>query len=349
MFSKEVVTIFFLITTTISSPLSELHNNHAEIEEAKFKIVKGEVKSDVGIAPAYVPTGYRLPNNSIPLSYDLMLTTDIDKGLFNFTGAVKIHIQIIEESQEIVLHYRETTIDEINLWTADGTTMISPNLNYEQIPVFEFLVIELPNILQPNDEIVLEINYNCEHRTDGAGFYRANYNTTEGLQVWYATTQFEIDDARHAMPSYDEPGIRAPIDLTIKHGRIYTAIANTDIESITEDGDYLITKFLQTPKIQTYLLAFLVSDFDYVSATNTRIPQKIIARPQLIANGDGDFATTVVGPILHGLEEHLGVDYPLTKMDHAALTLFNFGAMENIGKFKFSFLINSLIIHFVIL
>lgn len=326
------VNIFLLITSSIGSPLSGLYNNDVEIEEIKFKTFE----SESSIVPAFVPTTYRLPNNSIPLSYDLRLTTDIDKAVFNFTGAVKIHIKIIDESQEIVLHYRQTTIEVINLWSGDGTTIISSNLPYEQIPVFEFLVITLPNNYLPGDELVLEINYSCEHRDDGAGFYRGSYNQN-GQQIWYAATQFEIDDARHAMPSYDEPGIRAPINLTIKHGKAYTAVANTDIEEILEDGDYFVTKFLPTPSIQTYLLAFLVSDFDYVNATNTRIPQRIYARPEMIENGFGDFAATVVGPILQGLEEHLRVDFPLSKMDHVGLTVFNFGAMENIGKFNFLF------------
>lgn len=132
------------------------------------------------------------------------------------------------------------------------------------------------------------------------------------------------------MPCYDEPGIRAPINVTIKHGRVYSAIANTDVENTIEDGDYLITKFLPTPSMQTYLLAFLVSDFDYVNATNTRIPQRIYSRPEMTANGD--YAASVVGPILEGLERHFQIDFPLTKMDHAGLTLFSFSAMENFGK-----------------
>lgn len=328
MWLKVVALIFFLINSSIGSPLNGLHNDDMEIEETKFNVLK----SESSIVPRLVPTTYRLPNNSIPLSYDLMLTTDIDKGLFNFTGSVFIHIKIVDESTEIVLHYRQMTIDVINLWAADRSAMFVPDLSYVQIPDYEFLVITLPNVAHPDEEILLEINYRCEHRSDGGGFYRGSYNTPEGVQVWYATTQFEIDDARHAMPSYDEPGIRAPINVTLKHGKAYTAVSNTAIENVIDDGDYFITKFLPIPRIQTYLLAFLVSDFDYTNATNTRIPQRIYARPQLIANGYGDFAGTVVGPILRGLEEHLGVDYPISKMDHAALTLFNFGAMENIGK-----------------
>lgn len=325
MLLKVAAGIILLINLSIGSPL---YNDDVQIEETKYRSVRNEFD----ISPNYVPTTYRLPNNSIPLSYDIFLTTDVDRGLSNFTGEVKIHIKVVEVSQEIVLHYRQTTIDVINLLNADGTTIISTDLSYEQIPVYEFLVISLPDILTPGEEVVLEIKYNCEHRSDGGGFYRASYTNANGDQVWYATTQFEIDEARHAFPSYDEPGIRSTFSVTIKHGKVFTAVSNTDVETRTEDGDYYITKFFTTPRIQTYLIAFLVSDYEYVNATNTRIPQKIYARPQLIANGYGDFAASVVGPILRGLEETLGVNYPITKMDHAALTLFNFGAMENIGK-----------------
>lgn len=327
MWLRVALNLLLLSNLSFGSPLSGLYNDDVVIEESKYKIVDSELE----ILPKFVPTTYRLPNNSVPLHYDVFITTDIDKGIFDFTGVVKIQTQIVDESQEIVLHYRQTTIDVINLLSADGTTIVAENLTYEQIPVYEFLVITLPNTVYPNDELVLEIKYNCTHRSDGGGFYRGSYVNTEGVTVWYATTQFEIDDARHAMPSYDEPGIRAPITATLRHGRTYTAVSNTDVESITDDGDYVITKFLQTPSIQTYLLAFLVSDFDYVNATNTRIPQKVYARPELIQNGFGDFAATVVGPILRGLEEHIGVNYPISKMDHVALSLFNFGAMENIG------------------
>lgn len=328
MWLKVALSVFLFINLSFGNPLSGLRNDSVLTEELKYRTVESDESI---VSSLFVPTTYRLPNNSIPLHYDLFITTDIDKGIFDFTGTVKIHVRIVDESQEIILHYRQTTIDIINLLSLDGTTIVAGNLTYEQIPVYDFLVISLPNPVYPSDELLLEIKYSAIHRSDGGGFYRGSYVDRNGVTVWYATTQFEIDDARHAMPCYDEPGIRAPISATLRHGVNFTAVSNTDVETTTRDGDYMITKFLQTPRIQTYLLAFLVSDLDYVGALYTRIPQRIFARPELIRNGFGDFAATVVGRILQGLEENIGVDYPLTKMDHAALTLFNFGAMENIG------------------
>lgn len=73
----------------------------------KHKVATNEVVARA--LPAL--TTYRLPNNSIPFSYDLTLNTDIDKGNFTFIGVVKIQIKIIEGSTAITLHYRQTTID----------------------------------------------------------------------------------------------------------------------------------------------------------------------------------------------------------------------------------------------
>lgn len=170
-----------MISLSFGNPLSGLNYSHLfNVEEIKYKKV-------IDNSVAFVPIGYRLPNNSIPLSYDLMLTTDIDKGLFNFTGHVKIHLRIVEESDEVILQYRQTTIEEINLWSADGTSLIP--LPYDQIEEFEFLVITLPSALQPDEEITIEIKYNALHRTDGGGFYRYSYNNADGELVWYAATQ----------------------------------------------------------------------------------------------------------------------------------------------------------------
>lgn len=178
LFEMRLIVLIFchcLISLSFSSPLSGLNNGQFDIVEVLDNFA------------AFVPIGYRLPNNSIPLSYDLMLTTDIDQGLFNFTGHVNIHIKIIEESDEIVLQYRQTTIEEINLVSADGTTLIP--LLYDQIEEFEFLVITLPSAFEPDEEITIEIKYNAQHRTDGGGFYRYSYTNLDGELIWYAATQ----------------------------------------------------------------------------------------------------------------------------------------------------------------
>ncbi|XP_070500227.1 aminopeptidase N-like isoform X2 [Chironomus tepperi] len=87
----------------------------------------------------------------------------------------------------------------------------------------------------------------------------------------------------------------------------------------------------QTPPMQTYLLAFVISNFQFVNAKASRIPQRIFAKPSSILNDEAHFAADIVGLILKAQEEHFGIEYPLKKLDHVALPHFIFGAMENFG------------------
>lgn len=94
-------------------------------------------------------------------------------------------------------------------------------------------------------------------------------------------------------------------------------------------GSYVVTKFEEIPSIQSYLIAFTVSDFLYREDTTGRIPQRVFAKPQSIAAGHGKLALDVSGKILEGFEQYLGTPYSLPKMDQAALPDFAAGAMEN--------------------
>lgn len=275
---------------------------------------------------------YRLPNDSRPLRYDLWLKTDVHQNLFDFTGRVKIHITIIESTQRITLHARQLTIDNIDILNRDGS-LVQSNLNHEYDDVLEFLIISLPVEFMENDQIILDISYHGILREDGSGFYRASYRNVDGEAVWFATTQFEMTDARHAMPCYDEPGIRAVTGLEIQHGNSLNAISNMPIS--TRDPisgtEYVTSIFQDTPPMQSYLLAFIISDYKFISNNDTSVEQRIFAVPQRIDRGDGDFAVQVVGPILRQLEEHFQLQYPLPKMDHAGITDYIWGAMENFG------------------
>jgi aminopeptidase N len=280
---------------------------------------------------------YRLPNDSRPIRYDLWLKTDVDQNDFGFSGKVKIHLKVVEATEKITLHYRRITIDKVDLLSTDGNSLKS-NLAFDYQEPLEFLIVSLPRQFGVSEEFVLDISYHGELREDGAGFYRSAYlrNDEEDNEVWFATTQFQQTDARHAMPCYD--GIRAVMNVQIQHGKSYNVISNMPMISRVEipGTDYVTTKFEDTPPMQTYLLAFIVSDYTSVSNNEVDVPQRIFAKPQSIANGEGDFAASVVGPILRKFEEHFGIDYPLPKMDHAAITYYLWGAMENFGLITYS-------------
>lgn len=195
---------------------------------------------DVFAVPDEVELGYRLQNDTEPIRYDITLTTHIHLGpeatddeRFAFTGVVLIHLLATGEATSIVIHQRQLRILNAQL-TKDINEDPLQDWDEEQIEYntqFEQLVFNLENPLVANEVYTLQIEYSGTLRGNQAGFYRSSYVDEAGTRHWLATTQFESTDARHAFPCYDEPGIRAPMGVTIIHGSNYFAVSNSPVKS----------------------------------------------------------------------------------------------------------------------
>ncbi|NXP03367.1 AMPN Aminopeptidase, partial [Thinocorus orbignyianus] len=95
--------------------------------------------------------------------------------------------------------------------------------------------------------------------------------------------------------------------------------------------EWSITEFQTTPKMSTYLLAFIVSQFDYKENTTENVTIRIWGRPKAIQEDQGEYALRVTGDILKFFEGYYSTTYPLPKSDQVGLPDFNAGAMENWG------------------
>lgn len=271
---------------------------------------------------------YRLPNNTIPIRYDISLTTDVHSGDTAFSGVVRIRIEAVENTNQITLHFRQLTIESVALYTATGASL-QENVPFSEVDDLEFLVIQPITALVATLQYVVEISYRGLLRDDNMGFYRSSYKNPEGQTVWLATTQFEQTDARHAFPCYDEPQIRAVFGVEIKHNQNYTAISNMPGTTTNEEGTgYAITKFEDTPPVQSYLIAFVVSDFKNIANSDVK-QQRVFAKAQSIDNGEAALGLEAGKRLLDLFQEHLGVAYNLPKMDQVAVPDFDAGAMEN--------------------
>lgn len=85
-----------------------------------------------------------------------------------------------------------------------------------------------------------------------------------------AATQFQPTDARRTFPCFDEPALKARFTFTLVHDPKLISIANMPIKSTEKKDGWQFDHFEKTPRMPTYLLAFVVCDFDKTTKTTGR-------------------------------------------------------------------------------
>lgn len=128
---------------------------------------------------------YRLPNNTAPEAYRIELWTDVHNGDREFYGTVQIDIEVLEESSDIKLHYRQTEGFEASIVSRDEVNSTEIPLNVTLDPQREFLVLtatETNTSFAANTKWTLTVNYNGTLRSDMAGFHRTSYTDDNGAE-----------------------------------------------------------------------------------------------------------------------------------------------------------------------
>jgi aminopeptidase N len=117
----------------------------------------------------------RLPETSIPLHYDLLMSTEIHLGARNFNGNVKIDIEIKEETETITLHSRGLSIISLKLFDDEKIQIESIySLNVEK----EFLIIlSTSRTFKTGEKFKIEIEFSGLMQLGTEGFYMSSYRT----------------------------------------------------------------------------------------------------------------------------------------------------------------------------
>lgn len=267
-----------------------------------------------------IPRGYRLPNNTLPLHYDINLRTNIHRSDFVFDGRVQIHIKVLEDTDTITLQYRQLIIRNVNILDVNGT-VIQQNVPFTMTHPLEFLDISSSTPLTIDDELIVDILYTGILRSDGAGFIRSSYvNSDTSDTIWLASVQFKNTDARHAVPCYDEVKYRSTIRLQIEHHESYDAVSNTPIEQqIISDDGFVTTIFATTPSMPTNLLTFTISNFGHTSVvTESNVTLSTYAQPEAVARGETEFSLAWGQRVFRYLN-NIFIDYTLPKLDQIAI------------------------------
>lgn len=176
----------------------------------------------------------------------------------------------------------------------------------------------------------LKIEYRGKITDAMHGLYPC-YFEVDGEKKELLATQFESHHAREVFPCVDEPEAKAIFNLSLKTESDVTVLSNMQALSSSSDDGELTTVFEPTPRMSTYLLAFVVGDLQSKSAkTKSGVEVNIWATKAQLAESLVFPLEVAVGSI-EFFDDYFGVPYPLPKADHVALPDFSSGAMENWG------------------
>ena len=269
---------------------------------------------------------YRLPADVRPTTYELTLTPDLDS--FTFEAEASIHLEVLEPASHIVANAAELAIASAEVTPAGGATLAARSVELDEEA--ERVTFVLDGEL-PGGPATLRARFTGVLNDQLRGFYRSQYEASDGSKRYLATTQFEATDARRAFPCWDEPAVKATYKVTLIIPEGLSAVSNMPIESETPvAGGKKALVFQETPKMSTYLLAFVIGDLASVEA---KASDGTLVRVWATRGKEeqGRFAVENSVKLLDYFNDYFGVSYPLPKMDHIAVPDFAAGAMENWG------------------
>ena len=81
------------------------------------------------------------------------------------------------------------------------------------------------------------------------------------------STQFEPTGARKAFPCLDEPALKARFSLSVVRESRHISLFNTPLVNTTQyQGDLWLDEYSPSPRMSTYLVAFVICDFKNITS-----------------------------------------------------------------------------------
>ncbi|CAF4522241.1 unnamed protein product, partial [Rotaria magnacalcarata] len=182
------------------------------------------------------------------------------------------------------------------------------------------------------------------------GFYRStvdilsyndnNSNEMSIVKKHYGITQMSPTHCRRVFPCFDEPSLRATFDLTLDIPRHMQALSNmpqlyAQDNLLTSDTKRI--RFQQTPSMPTFLLCFVIGEFDMIQAEPVErlkkdsglSPIELTAYTLPGRKHEATFALNCAHKALHYYADLFQIDYPMSKLDLVAVPDLFYPAMED--------------------
>ncbi|XP_032259836.1 endoplasmic reticulum aminopeptidase 2 [Phoca vitulina] len=273
----------------------------------------------------------RLPSMIIPLHYDLLVHPNLTS--LDFVGFEKIEVLVRDATQFIILHSKDLEVMNVILQSEEDLRYRKPGkkLNVLSYPAHQQIALLVPEKLMADLRYSVALNFQAKLANGFEGFYKSTYRTRGGKTRIIAVTDFEPTEARMAFPCFDEPLFKANFSIKIRRESGHIALSNMPkVKTIELEGGLLEDHFETTVKMSTYLVAYIVCDFNSVSGTTSSgVKVSVYASPDKWSQTH--YALEASLKLLDFYENYFDINYPLPKLDLIAIPDFGSGAMENWG------------------
>jgi len=282
-------------------------------------------------------TDVRLPLHLVPEQYNLKLIPFIKQDNFTIDGYVEISMLCMHEGANITLHSKDTEIQNKTVKVEDNQGNNVGISRYSYDHGREFFILHLTKNLEKGTRYTVKITFTAFLRDNLKGFYRSEYDDKEsGKKELMAVTQFQPTEARRAFPCFDEPGVKAKFEVSLGRKKEYSSISNMPIRekgvAMERDEEYVWDHFQNSVKMSTYLVAFVISKFEYrESEQSDSGVWKFRIWTRKDALSQTEYARSIGPKMLKFFEDYFQVPFPLPKQDMIAAPDFAAGAMENWG------------------
>ncbi|KAL5105863.1 Puromycin-sensitive aminopeptidase [Taenia crassiceps] len=285
----------------------------------------------------------RLPRIYEPKVYILELYPNAKDFIFH--GKVTISMSLTLPTNSIILNAKKLDILSAKVrHSALKSELIAPTKSIVYDEKQERVTINFDSKLGVGDaDLCLE--YKGVIADDMHGFYRSTYRDVSGEERIILSTQFEATYARRAFPCFDEPDRKAKFRISMVIPDHLTAlscmpeVSRKPVESCelekyglptATSHPYVRVVFDETPRMSTYIVAFIVGGFDYTEAQGVNgVRIRVYTPPN--RSHLGAHALKMARSALSFFTEVFGTGYPLPKLDLVAIPDFAMGAMENWG------------------
>jgi len=253
------------------------------------------------------------------IQYDLLLDISNEN---NFTGKLILNFEL-KNLSSLRLDFHSGKLTE---WSIN-------NAIQEPISVEGSLNILESKLNLGNNQLI--ISFEKPYSRTGTGLHRFVDPDDQNI---YFFTQFEAYHANELFPCFDQPNLKAILELKVIAPKDWKVISTSYAESIDLDKvkNLSLHRFPKTPVLSSYLFSLHAGPYEEWIDSWEKVPLRLYSRKSMAKFVDSNFWFQQTKLGLKYFENYFGIPYPFSKYDQIIVPEFNAGAMENVGAVTFS-------------